>query len=238
MKMIRLNSFFAILIAVAFISSCKKDSSSSGGPDGYIKPSNASQEAIVELPSTIQNAPGTDANLTAIKGYATVINSLNAYTNYLANVPGNATESSLKSTTRTWSWSGNGFSLWVEFTDADLQYLWKLYLEKLPELPKTKYVEATELKTGLGGTLTLYSGGTAALLYTWTKNVNGDVTASIAYGTSNYWTYSAKADGSGSFTIYTGTAEVLANKLINVTWTSDGHGTWYYKNGTPTNGTW
>lgn len=231
MKGLTFKSLAAILIAILLVVSCKKEKDG----NGYIKPSTASAE-IVKVPAAI-SANTTDANVMMINSYAQMVNAFGSYSQLLGAIPDNAEKSELKSTGTSWHWSYTygeiTVNYWVELTEGTLGNTWKLYIQGEEFINKTLVVEAYEDNAGLEGYLKIYAFDqeSAAVTYTWSK-LNNTTTATLLFsydGESMFFAFNSNADGSGDMKVYYGSS-AAATKIVDMTWTASGHGTWWVKN--------
>jgi hypothetical protein len=243
MKTIRINLFVLVLMAIAIISGCKKDDDKPASD--YVKPSQGSSETLVTVPTTLQNS--TDPNAAMVNTYAQMVNAFSGYSEMLSSIPDNATQSELKTTGKSWTWSdGQGNTVWIEFTKDDVKYAWNLYMKTASMSSRKLVVSATQLLTGMAGTMNIYNfydaSTTAVVSYDWAKSADGTTTVNLLFNGGDdaiFFTLVSKADGSGSYKAYKGTT-ASGIKFIEATWTANGHGTWWIKDtssGAETSGT-
>lgn len=232
MKKFRLNLLWAVLLGVALFTGCKKDDDDT--PDKPTGPSVAADPTIVEIPSAILNS--TDPNLQMVAGYASLANTFSAWTGIFNNIPANATETELKSSGKSWTWSDNqGNSIWIEMVEGSIETTWRYFIKTAEMSAKAKVIEATELKTGLGGSLYIYdytaSVATPVISYLWTKSSTGAIDATLLLdyeGEAIFFAFTTNTDGSGTFKAYVG-ASASGVQFISLTWNSQGKGSGWVK---------
>jgi hypothetical protein len=158
---------------------------------------------------------------------------------HLPTVPGGATKQNLKSNGLVYYWTGYGFSYWMTYTELSDKYTWT-YDWQTPQVTRFTQISAAELKTGAGGNWKIYNPESPAEVvwdFTWTK-VSSVYNASLnlynAGQSALNFTIVDNGNSSGNFKFY-----VADVKFADVTWNTDGTGTWWYSNGSTTKtGSW
>jgi hypothetical protein len=226
--------FLGILLVAAFaLSGCKKDSDDSSNEE-YQAPSFASKYQVVEVPAKLSASDDSNAQIAA--SYMAMANAFSGYSAYFT-VPENAVQSKTKSSGTIYTWSYDGTTVKLVYSDDETYRYWAWYINDV------KFMDCKEAIGGKSGSFNIYDierGGVAVIVYNW------DQTATIAHATmklvgeeSYFFEISTSLNGeSGQFDVYQG-ASASGSHIANVTWLSNGSGSWWLiGDGTKYSGSW
>lgn len=225
----KLKVFLFLLALPAFLlTSCKKEEDT---PEEltYKSPSAAGRTSVVEIPAGLTaKANGGDLNATIAIMYMNLANAFSSFSSSFT-IPSNATVENKKSSSKVYHWTYSGYSYWMTYTELADKYTWK-YEWETPEITRFTYIMAEELKTGKGGSWTIYnpeSTSTSLWTYTWSINTSNAFIANMSWNEGQVvstFDVISNADHSGSF-IY----KEAGVKHAEITWTSTGSGTYWLK---------
>jgi hypothetical protein len=216
--------FTFLMVVVGLISfSCSKDDDNSSSGTTYVKPSIASETEVVTVPTALSNSTSPYAGMAV--SYLEMANSMSGMLGYL-DVPENASVSKKKSGGVTYSWSSEGYSVWVEYSELTTKYTYVLYVQ-YTGVSKYKVMEVEQNKDGSTGLVKYYNtDGSLLIDYSYVVT-SAAVTASLKlyYTPTETFTMDIVAykDNSGYVKIYE--SSVL---IYNVVWNSAGSGTFTY----------
>jgi hypothetical protein len=233
MKTNLLKSSCAILLALLAVTGCKKNSDDTPS-NKYQAPSMATSSQVVQVPAKLLSSTDNNAQLAA--SYMGMANAFAGYSAYF-NVPSNAVQSQTKSSGIVYTWSYGGTTVKLTYNDDATNRYWVWYINDV------KYMDCQESILGNSGSFNVYDiekGGTAVIVYTWTKTAGTIVaTMKLIGSTSYFFKISASIDSkSGTFDMYEGASESGVH-IVNVTWLTNGSGSWWISyGGTSYSGTW
>jgi hypothetical protein len=225
-----------IVSTVMLLAACSKKDTSTPSTS-YTEPSNTSRTQIT-IPAGLQTQASTNPNAAVAVSFMSLANGLSEYANDFT-LPANAQKSNLKSNGTVYTWSANGYTVWMTYQNLSDRYTWT-YDYQTPEIARFTLISADEMKANKQGSWTINSPDAShAVLWDYSWTLTGSVyNATMNYygeaGTSGKFTILDNGNNSGSFQYYVGTA-----KEVDITWNTDGTGTWWFSNGTATaSGSW
>lgn len=227
-----------LLVAGLFQVSCKKDNDEPEGPV-YKQPTAAARGEIVTIPDGLEaKSEAGDMNAMIAVTYMELANAISQFSASFT-IPEEAMEEGKKGGSKVYSWSYNGYSYWMTYSELADKYTWK-YEWEFPGQSRFTYIYAEEMKDGKSGSWNIYSPeGTNEEVwdYTWSVNSSDTFTASLEWHegeTISSFDVVANANNSGSFKYY---IETVLN--TEVMWNADGSGSYtFYQEGGNITGSW